>query len=81
MSDVSLMTALIKQHAKARVNGRFYDWTDVYPNEGGALKAAEALYEAGFRLMTDETDKAQNARLDEHERRLARLEGWAGLPQ
>lgn len=80
MSDTDVMAAMVLQHATARVKDRYGDWTSHYVTESSAKKSAEALYAAGFRLAVDDTDKAQNARLDELERRLVRLEGWAGLP-
>ncbi|OHU63976.1 Uncharacterised protein [Mycobacteroides abscessus subsp. abscessus] len=80
MSDVDVMAALVLQHSTARVQDRWGDWKSHYVTESSAKKSAEALYAAGFRLTVDDTDRTQNSRLDELERRLVRLEGWAGLP-
>ncbi|QSM04699.1 hypothetical protein PROPHIGD54-2_99 [Mycobacterium phage prophiGD54-2] len=81
MSDVDVMAALVLQHASARVKDRFGDFQNYFVTQDSAKNAAKALYAAGFRLSIDDNNKAQNARLDEFERRLVRLEGWAGLPQ
>ncbi|MBV6360495.1 MULTISPECIES: hypothetical protein [Mycobacteroides] len=78
MSDVDVMSALIQQHAEAfSAIGRNY----IRITDDSAQEAAQALYDAGFRMMANDINQAQNARLAELERRMGRIEGWAGLPQ
>lgn len=82
MSDVDVMAAIIEKHGRtnfknAQVVSGLYRISPL-----SAKEAAEALVKAGFGATTKSANKkAQNASLDELERRLARLEGWAGLPQ
>lgn len=80
MSDVDVMAAIIEQHGRtnfksAQVVSGLYRISPLSSRE-----AAEALVKAGFGITTQSADRAQNARLDELERRMVRLEGWAGLP-
>ncbi|SKM19167.1 Uncharacterised protein [Mycobacteroides abscessus subsp. massiliense] len=78
MSDVDVMAALIQQHAEAfSALSRGY----LRVTDDSAQEAATALYDAGFRMMVNDVNQEQNKRLAELERRMDRIEGWAGLPQ
>ncbi|QUU29284.1 hypothetical protein [Mycobacterium phage SirSheldon] len=79
MSDVDVMAAIIEQHARAQdsiARSIYYRVTST-----SAHKAAEALLAAGFRMGAGTVDREQNEALRELQGRVARLEGWAGLPQ
>ncbi|WNN95720.1 hypothetical protein SEA_GLASKE16_85 [Mycobacterium phage Glaske16] len=79
MSDVDVMAALIEQHARA--NDPVARSLSYRVTASSARKAAEALHAAGFRQGAGTVDREQNEALRELQGRVARLEGWAGLPQ
>lgn len=77
--DVAIMAAIITQHCHA-----FYD--DVRlgrrlrlaVDPDAVRKAAQALAEAGFRLLERPVDDRQDDEIEDLEDRVHRLEGWTG---
>lgn len=77
MSDVDVMAAIIDKHGED-YNPTFRNYDRI--SSSSAKKAARALYGAGFRMAVDDTDTTQNDALKALQARVARLEGWSGLP-
>ncbi|ASR75945.1 hypothetical protein J4U02_gp097 [Mycobacterium phage Aziz] len=74
MSDVAVMAAIIEQKAVGKdIMERVYRATTKSANS-----AAQALYDAGFRMVAQSVDQSQNERLQAIESRLDRIEGWTG---
>lgn len=75
-----MMAALIEQNAYGTYKmGGVSDYM-ARCTSGSAKAAAKALYEAGFRMAVGDTDAGQNEALQLLEGRVARLEGWSGMP-
>lgn len=81
MSDVDVMAAIIEQYGRTNFKSAQYVSGSYRITSETAKAAAKAIVAVGFGLVTNSCDAQQNVRLDEFERRLVRLEGWAGLPQ